>query len=319
MSGEKVPHAGSKNRPLARRVGCGLAAIELRVRDSEITIFRHFDHAFDSSHSLACYVSDKPPSRIQRSFLLLSNLSSSPSVAWTRSTREYYHRSTTSRQGATTIMSPSTSPSGKHSPSWRLISPSELRKILGTAEPGPSTLTAPSASSSSSLPASSTYTLHLHHHPHHHVKPSGLPMHSLESDSTPTSTPVMELVQSGGSISATTNGGVLLKSADHPSSSSIGTTGIEQEGGAYIATTRSENSRTLCVRHQSMADQGINGKLQQVSHTIFTYLKLETRHGKTVSHKLTHPAHSHSPSTLFPYLSVRPSPPSGQHSPPHLN
>jgi hypothetical protein len=41
--------------------------------------------------------------------------------------------------------------------------------------------------------------------------------------------------------------------------------GVEDHPNSVTPSgNRSESSRTLCVRHQSMADQGINGKLQQV-------------------------------------------------------
>ena len=47
-------------------------------------------------------------------------------------------------------------------------------------------------------------------------------------------------------------------------------TPVTTTSAAAAAAVSNESSRTLCVRHQSMADQGINGKLQQVSHCVVT-------------------------------------------------
>ena len=84
---------------------------------------------------------------------------------------------------------------------------------------------------------------------------SALPMHSLGQGSTPLSTPTTDL------------------DLDILGGASIGSTGSTSTSGPSVAVvenlegqqgTRGESSRTLCVRHQSMADQGVNGMLQHV-------------------------------------------------------
>jgi hypothetical protein len=137
---------------------------------------------------------------------------------------------------------------------------------------------------------------HKHNHNHSHARlnststsalplPLPLPMHSLGLDTTPLSTPTNDLEGEGdplgsglrGSSGAEAGSAILNSTSTSTStentlnlnSTSLGGDSLQiQQPSTTVAGTgpsRGESSRTLCVRHQSMADQGINGMLQQVS------------------------------------------------------
>jgi hypothetical protein len=200
-------------------------------------------------------------------------------------------------------MSPSTSPlttattttastARPASPGYRLLTPSELSKILNQHHPHNSQAstslipTLPIASSSSSLtatavlaPPTSIASLH-----HHHLQPPSFPNHApkpLIPSSTPLtpegSTPTSSFL-TGMNIPIENDGSILTSSGGNSTQDLFngvvggGGQDLGKLSGATTATTTAtlpslvdESRRTLCVRHQSMADQGINGKLQQVS------------------------------------------------------
>jgi hypothetical protein len=221
---------------------------------------------------------------------------------------------TTKTTTKTTTTTTTTTPPRPVSPGYRLLTPSELSKILNqpTTHPNHTTTTnliptLPLASSSST-PISS-----LHHHHlqpltdvYHAPKPL-IPSSSSSSmilghglDSEHPLTPGLFTPTEGDLGSGMDDSG-LSKSTIHPvefQSKSKSNSDSNSSGGpghtlqpqqtdrqskpptapliatsantiastsAAAAAVGNESSRTLCVRHQSMADQGVNGKLQQVS------------------------------------------------------
>ena len=214
--------------------------------------------------------------------------------------------STTTKTATTTTTK---TPPRPVSPGYRLLTASELSKILNQPPTNPNHTTTniiptlPLASSSSN-PISS---LHHHHLPpptdvYHAPKPlipsssssSMILGHGIDHQeqqltprlSTPTEGDLGKGMNDIGSSESSIHD-VELKSKSNTTSNSRGDSGQTlqpQQPDALLrsivattatATTSSsvsaaaaavgnESSRTLCVRHQSMADQGINGKLQQV-------------------------------------------------------
>jgi hypothetical protein len=194
------------------------------------------------------------------------------------------------------------SSSGTNRPSWRLLTPAEVKKLTLTNGSGGNA--ASSSSGSGGHHQQHHHHSHLHHHhdrhnpDHHshdgksgihiHSKPTlnsttslprsstlalALPMHSLGMDTTPLNTPTADLEELGidrvgsGSGSGVVSGSGAVPSTinPNPNPTSPSTHGETAAAQQQATASREENSRTLCVRHQSMADQGINGMLQQVS------------------------------------------------------
>jgi len=214
--------------------------------------------------------------------------------------------STTTKTATTTTTK---TPPRPVSPGYRLLTPSELSKILNQP---PTNLNHTTTNIIPTLPLASSSSNPISSLHHHHLQPptdvyhapkplipsssssSMILGHGIDHQeqqltprlSTPTEGDLGKGMNDIGSSRSSTHDAE-SKSKSNPTSNPLGDPGQSsqpQQPDALLrsivattatATTSSsvsaaaaavgnENSRTLCVRHQSMADQGINGKLQQV-------------------------------------------------------
>lgn len=203
-------------------------------------------------------------------------------------------------------------PSGSNTkPSWRLLTPGEVKKIMSGSSANAVTSNTSSGSGSGyhhhhshSQDDEHENGIHTHNHNHNHNHnhshaklnstttsalplplPLPLPMHSLGLDTTPLSTPTNDLeggvdllgsglrgssgAEAGSAILNSTSTSTSTENTLNLNSTSLGGDSLQIQqpstSAAGTGPSRGESSRTLCVRHQSMADQGINGMLQQVS------------------------------------------------------
>jgi hypothetical protein len=219
----------------------------------------------------------------------------------------------------TTTTTTTTTPPRPVSPGYRLLTPSELSKILNQPPTHPNHTTTTNIiptlplASSSSTPISS-----LHHHHlqpltdvYHAPKPlipsssssSMILGHGLDREHplTPVLSTATEDDLGSGMVDSGLSKPTILSVELQSKSKSNSNSDLNLSGGlnhtlqpqqtdgqskpptapliatsanatastsAAAAAVGNESSRTLCVRHQSMADQGVNGKLQQVSVVI---------------------------------------------------
>lgn len=173
------------------------------------------------------------------------------------------------------------------------MSPAEVKKAMSVGKVG----FGHPHQTSQLYPHAHPHPHHLHDHDHHHhhdheesgnavglpsssARPA-LPMHALGQGSTPLSTPTTDLEVELGShttgpstrpvASSSTTSAMDISELianptpnfdqDHKPKFDLPSDSTKEPQTQVV---RGESSRTLCVRHQSMADQGINGMLQQV-------------------------------------------------------
>ena len=215
--------------------------------------------------------------------------------------------STTTKTATTTTTK---TPPRPVSPGYRLLTPSELSKILNQP---PTHLNHTTTNIIPTLPVASSSSNPISSLHHHHLQPptdvyhapkplipsssssSMILGHGIDHQeqqltpglSTPTEGDLGKGMNDIGSSESSIHD-VELKSKSNTTSNSRGDSGQtsqpQSDGllkpvvatptpatattsssvSAAAAAVGNESSRTLCVRHQSMADQGINGKLQQV-------------------------------------------------------